>query len=256
MSEPVAMPPRTYTVWLWWERFGTTPPEFGPLRRAIERDPDELDAFFDAAAQRLIDHKLVRDLAAWQHAGDQWQRALVRRHIGELSEPQRAAVEASLEQSPFFATTPLGGAVVTCVSTAVTEDEKSKKPPAVVPPLGLLVFRKIRVTGSVLVAEPAAGPKARPSREALTALQRAVVSDAKTWRRWCNLLVLHSAWEGGQISCLRAATKLVPEALRAELDPWLAEREWYRTEGAGAFRMSFQLEGASAAIVERGTVRA
>lgn len=251
MNDLLVLSPRQYTVWLWWQQRS-----MGEVCAAIERDAARLDRWLDTVARSALTFRIGRDLAALQREYDAGLRADVHELLEDVSPQVREALRAQLDRPGYLPATPLGMALVTSLGTAIVEDARSRKVPSQAAPSGLLARRALQVTGAVRVTDPGAPALGvSPSPGALQTLQRAVVGDAKTWKKWCNLLTLHAAWEKGQIACLRGALSALPEGAREEIGAWLDAPEWFATAGARAFRGSFVLESYAVEIVDRAIQR-
>ncbi len=126
---------------------------------------------------------------------------------------------------------PLGRALATHLEIIVSDTARGKQPAAWAGEKGLVARAIYRVNGTLRLSPPTPQDGA-PPRDVLAALLRALRDDAKLWKRWCNLLIMHVFWANGLVACLRQASARLADPEREAVARWLADPDWFRTRGA------------------------
>lgn len=207
----------------------------GEVMADLARDEARLVAWLDEQALRALYQTIGHgDLAAMQRHVDASARALLHRAEEGVGPAARATLVAGLANRGYFPMSPLGLVFVTHLESIVSDTARGKRPAHWARKTGLVARAIYSLTGTLRLSPPAPldGRPGVPPPDVLAALQRALRDDAKLWKRWCNLCVMHSAWAGGLMACLRAASARLAEPEREAVTRWLAEPEWFATRGA------------------------
>ena len=234
MSEPTPLPPREYAVWLRASELpaGPTGGALGDVMTDLALKEALHHAWLDEKAQLTLHLRIGRrDLAAIQADIDASMRALLRRSLEDVGPAARATLETALEFQGYFPMSPLGRALATQLEVIVSDTARGKQPAAWAGEKGLVARAIYRVNGTLSISPPRSRAGA-PPLDVLTALLRALRDDAKLWKRWCNLLVMHVFWANGLVACLRQASMRLAEPEREMVARWLAEPDWFSTRGA------------------------